>query len=667
MALANYMGSGGFGLLGVGNVNYADLTRLGREPAPSKSKTPKAQTGKPTDVKGYKGDADYQYQLDRAFESEYKKGLRGAGNDPAWFHQTDDYAQLVDMYQSNIVANRASAEETVKSGEAYRANLTASGNGTNSSQIVMRKDDLTQSFVPVIDARKPYDMQTKGEWLQNTMELPNVGRDGILTTPNFDWMSGDMRTLHSEIAAEMDKVGHRLDAGGYHDTKEFKSGDRSEGTDVAIKKTYDRTWSHKDNINELALAADYLKDNLSENAQYAMAQQDYQLARKGKAWVPDVKDNGTIKLNKDNTIKFKQIDLSPEELSNPAFMAQVQAFSPIRHVQGMKRYREEVEDRSDVKETYKEDYGYAYGSDGKLDETKQIFESAEYGDFSQSPPQPSKVYQTKNGKQVSHTNMVRRRNESNAPGPDFSIVSDMMFGKPVGELISRSDPTIMVGNTTQKLNLTGPGAANLFILDMIDFGEMQDPNDMILGEDGKMHPKIKKTIKVRVAADDDELSEYGLQYTDENGKLKDIVESTIGYDSWGEGIGDKESLQKLIGGQWVDNMEDLIVTRANGDQRTGEELNRLNQQDMWWMKEGRSGAIFELEFVVDNFLEYDKWIYQGTKKGTQDYQGKVHGYQREIQNQNTQNSFNTQQMSVDMVEDLKRLADLSNANYTRGE
>ncbi len=664
MALANYMGgSGGFGLLGVGNVNYADLSKLGRQPAASRPTTTKPQTGKPEDVKGYKGDADYQHQLDRAFQSEYKKGLAASGNDPSWFHQTDKYSQLVNMYQRDVVANRASAEETVKSGEAYRANLAAAGNGTHANQIAMTWDDNTQSFVPLIDARKPYDIQRKGEWLQNTMELPNVGEDGVLTTPNWDWNSGDMKTLHSEIAAEMDKVGHRLDGGGYHTVDNYETGNPTKGTDVSIKKTYDRTWSHKDNIEELWKAADYLQDNLSQSAKYAMAQQDWDLARRGKAWVPDTKDDGSIKLEKDGSVKFKQIELTKEQLSDPEFMAGIQQFSPIRHVQGMRGYREIREDKSDVKKTYDEDRGYAYGADGEIDETKQIFESAQYGIWG-TPPQPTKIYQTKNGKQVPHTNMVHRRNKSNAPGPDFALVSDMMFGKPVGELISRSDPTIIVGNTSQKLNLTGPGAANLMILDMIDFGEQQDPNDMVRGKDGKMHPKIKKTIKVRVAADDDELSEYGLQWTDENNQLKDIVESTMGYDSFGKGIGDEESVQKIIGGQWVGDMEDLVVMRANGDQRTTEELNRLNPEDLWG-GEGRSGVVFELEFVVDDFLEYDKWIYQGTKTGTQDYQGKLHGYGVAESRQNTQNFVERSNASVDLVEQLNKLAEVTNVNFTR--
>lgn len=665
MALANYMGgSGGFGLLGVGNVNYADLSKLGRQPAASRPTTTKPQTGTPEEFDGYKGDAQKQADDNWAFEAAYKKGLANAGNDPSWFHQTDEYAQLVNKYQRNKVADRASALETVKSGEAYRANLAAAGNGTHASQIAMTWDDNTQGFVPLIDANKPYDIQRKGEWLQNVMEFPNVGEDGVLTTPNWDWNSGDMKGLRSEIAAEMDKAGHRLDAGGYHTADKYETGDPTEGTDVSIKKTYDRTWSHKDNIQELWKAADYLQNNLSKPAKYAMAQQDWDLARIGKAWIPDTKDDGSIKLDEDGSIKFKQVGLSEEQLKDPQFMAGIHQFSPIRHVQGMRGYREIREDKSDVKKTYEEDRGKAYGADGEIDATKQIFEAAEYGDFSQSPPQPSKIYQTKNGNQVPHTNMVHRRNKSNASGPDFAIVSDMMFGKPVGELISRSDPTIIVGNTTQKLNLTGPGASNLMILDMIDFGEQQDPNDMVKGKDGKMHPKIKKTIKVRVAADEDELSYYGLQWTDENNQLKDIVESTMGYDSFGKGIGDEESVKKIIGGQFVDNMEDLIVMRANGDQRTTEELNRLNPEDTWG-GEGRSGVVFELEFVVDNFLEYDKWVYQGTKTGTQDYQGKLHGYTAERNRQNTQNFVEKSQMSVDMLEDLKRLAEVSNANFTR--
>ena len=131
MALANYMGgSGGFGLLGVGNVNYADLSKLGRQPASSKPTTTKPQTGKPEEFDGYKGDADFQFQKDRAFQSEYKKGLANAGNDPSWFHQTDEYAQLVNKYQRDTVADRASALETVKSGEAYRANLAAAECGS---------------------------------------------------------------------------------------------------------------------------------------------------------------------------------------------------------------------------------------------------------------------------------------------------------------------------------------------------------------------------------------------------------------------------------------------------------------------------------------------------------------------------------------------------------
>jgi len=670
MALANYMGgSGGFGLLGVGNVNYADLSKLGRQPASSKPTTTKPQTGTPEEFDGYKGDADFQFQKNRAFQSEYKKGLANAGNDPSWFHQTDEYAQLVNKYQRNTVADRASALETVKSGEAYRANLAAAGNGTHASQIAMTWDDNTQGFVPLIDARKPYDIQRKGEWLQNTMEFPNVGEDGVLTTPNWDWNSGDMKGLRSEIAAEMDKAGHRLDAGGYHTADKYETGDPTEGTDVSIKKTYDRTWSHKDNIQELWKAADYLQNNLSKPAKYAMAQQDWDLARRGKAWIPDTKDDGSIKLDEDGSIKFKQVGLSEEQLFDPQFMAGIHQFSPIRHVQGMRGYREIREDKSDVKKTYEEDLGKAYGADGEIDATKQIYESTQYGIFPGGSGQPSKIYQTKNGKQVPHTNTVRRRNKSNAPGKDFLLGSDLLFGRPIGEVISRTDPTIMVGNTTQKLDLTGPGASNIRILDLVDFGEMQDPNDMVKGKDGQMHPKIKKTIKVRVTADEDELSTYGLQWTDENNQLKNIVESTMGYDSWGSGIGNQGSLQQLIGGQFVDNMEDIEVMRPDGSFRTGEELNRLNTQDVGWYdfdtSSGKSAAIWTMEVVLDDFLELDKAIYEGTKTRTQDYQGKLHGYGVAESRQNTQNFVEKSNASVDLVEQLNKLAEVTNVNFTR--
>jgi len=667
MALANYMGSG-LGLLGIGNVNYADLSTLGRQPAATSSKAPKTTTAKDEDYDGYTGDAQYQSELNRAFQTEYKKALSNYGNDPAFFHSTDEYDDLVDKYQRNTVGNKAAAVATKEQGDAFKTHITTRGNGTSSRQLMMQFDDNSQSWVPQIDERTS-DFTTKGQWLWGVQQHANVDQSGNLVTPNWDMQTGNLNTVREEFSKELNDAGHRLQSGATKTVEEYESGDRSEGTDLSIKKTYDHTWSHKNNIGELTSAADMLSRDITDETEYAMAQEVYQLARsEGKAWYPvfEVNEKGekvSVK-GKDGRIQFEKVDLESDQIMDPAFMKHASRFEPLRHVQNMKRTREEREDSETTDDRIEEDYGYAYTGGGDDESGKQIWESAQNGIFPEGSEQPTEVITQKNGKPIVTQDIVRRRNENNTPAVDWTIAKAMDFGKTIGQVISQDNPQILIGGNKWNSMADADGDVNNFaltgfkIIDMVDFGEAinPDPNN----------PEMVPTIKYRVMVDEDFLSNAGLTMYDKNGQSVVITDDVLGYDYI------PKDLKRQLGISFHSDVEDIhsTVFDKNNEMRSAEDINAIHPGEGWNAYEhiskqaGKSAYVMEVEVLVDNLSDRDKDIYQGLKKGTTDFQERRYQLQKDRANNALQNRANNP--SIDYLEGLAQSAGTNNSGNFAG-
>lgn len=662
MALVNYMGSG-LGLLGIGNVNYADLSTLGRQPAAARTKGPETATVKDQEFPGFRGDAQHLSDNNLDFQTEYKKALSNYGNDPEFFHGTQEYTDLVDKYQRNTVGNRAAATTTEKQGESFRAHINTKGNGTSSRQLMMQFDDNSQSWVPQISERTS-DFTTKGQWLWDTQQYANVDQDGNLVTPDFDWQVGDLNTVREEFSKELNDAGHRLRSGATKKIDKYESGDRSEGTDISIKNTYNHTWSHKNNIDELTSAADMLSRDITDETEYAMAQEVYQLARsEEKAWYPvfEVNEKGeNVFKVKDGRIQFEKIDLEPDEIMDPAFMKHASRFEPLRHVQNMKRTRQIREDSDTTDNRYEENKGYAYGSGGGDDEEgDQLFTMIENGIYSPAAERPSKIIVQRNGTPVTVKETIRRRDVNNAPGPDFLAASEAIFGKRVGELISTIDPQILIGNKWNNMK-NANGVLNettlngLAIVDLISAGEQ-------IGPDGKT---IVRTLKVRLMADEDFLEQYNLEGYDADGQPQNITDSWAGIDYI------TTEVQHLTNIEYFSDVDKISVKTKEG-LRKPQELNQMHPGEGWTIftdDQGRSAYVFEAEFMIDDFRQYDKWITEATKVRTQELQEKQGNLEIERDRAQRRRDMNQQNIGADIVNALGEKAGTNDAgNYARTE